>query len=413
MKKKRLILLDGYYPYGHGEEFIESEISYVASKFDEIIILPTHLSGSEKITRTVPKNCKVFPVVQRKKIQQMLYTIPAFTTGMINYDGWKETLIDLWFSTSVSSLYSQVKQILKEHSIVAESSTSTVIYSYWMFKEAAVAIMLRDKYFSGNAKAVSRAHRFDVYPQHYIAGHLPARPFIASKIDMLFPISESANHEIHKIKTAQPICSTVSRLGVQASTLNAPRTRPAICHFLTCSSLLAVKRLPLIVAAMKELYKQQGKSFRWTHIGDSGKGSGRRLDEMVHDAGLSEVFTNMGRLGNSEVIAEMEDQKYSFLVNYSESEGVPVTIMEAFSCYLPVIAGDVGGIGELVKDQVNGFVDSYDPTEKSLVKMLIKAMNCSETEYSALSQNSYETWKNMADARANYQKFTQQLLDLN
>ena len=76
MKKKRLILLDGYYPYGHGEEFIESEISYVASKFDEIIILPTHLSGTEKITRTVPQNCKVFPVVQRKKIQQMLYMEP-------------------------------------------------------------------------------------------------------------------------------------------------------------------------------------------------------------------------------------------------------------------------------------------------------------------------------------------------
>jgi glycosyltransferase involved in cell wall biosynthesis len=48
--------------------------------------------------------------------------------------------------------------------------------------------------------------------------------------------------------------------------------------------------------------------------------------------------------------------KSRFVVLPSECyEGFPVTIAEAFSCYKPVIASDLGGPGEIIKDGITGF----------------------------------------------------------
>ena len=40
----------------------------------------------------------------------------------------------------------------------------------------------------------------------------------------------------------------------------------------------------------------------------------------------------------------------------SFAEGVPVTLMEAMGSAIPVVATQVGGVGELVEDGTNGFI---------------------------------------------------------
>ncbi|NJK95527.1 MAG: glycosyltransferase [Bacteroidales bacterium] len=44
-------------------------------------------------------------------------------------------------------------------------------------------------------------------------------------------------------------------------------------------------------------------------------------------------------------------------LNTSLSEGVPVSVMEALSFGLPVIATDVGGTGELINDEVGMLIN--------------------------------------------------------
>lgn len=52
--KDILIVITGYYPYGNGEEFFETEIEYLSKGFDRIYIIP---SGRDfRIIRPHPEN---------------------------------------------------------------------------------------------------------------------------------------------------------------------------------------------------------------------------------------------------------------------------------------------------------------------------------------------------------------------
>ena len=74
-----------------------------------------------------------------------------------------------------------------------------------------------------------------------------------------------------------------------------------------------------------------------------------------------EKSTNMNLNDSLNFIGETENVgKYlknsDFFMLISNYEGLPVSIIEALSVGLPIIASDVGGVNELVKDQINGFL---------------------------------------------------------
>lgn len=55
----------------------------------------------------------------------------------------------------------------------------------------------------------------------------------------------------------------------------------------------------------------------------------------------------------------------------SDNEGVPVSLIEAASLAVPVVATDVGGVREVVEDSVTGFVVSDDAGLVSAVRQLV------------------------------------------
>lgn len=86
-------------------------------------------------------------------------------------------------------------------------------------------------------------------------------------------------------------------------------------------------------------------------------------------------------------------------------ENSPTVIYESFSHGVPVIASDIGGVAELVKDNVNGF--TFVPgNEENLLEVLKYCLAHSE-EREKLSKNSFETIKEFA-----LEKYIQKLLIL-
>ena len=69
----------------------------------------------------------------------------------------------------------------------------------------------------------------------------------------------------------------------------------------------------------------------------------------------------------------LHDDDYDALINTSSFEGLPISILGALSAGLPVIAPDVGGVGEVVKNGETGFlVKGSDDSE--LVRAYVNAI---------------------------------------
>ena len=61
------------------------------------------------------------------------------------------------------------------------------------------------------------------------------------------------------------------------------------------------------------------------------------------------AFEFLGNIDNQDVVNFYNDNEIDLFVNASDTEGLPVSIMEAFSFGIPVVCRDVGGCAEINK----------------------------------------------------------------
>jgi len=114
-----------------------------------------------------------------------------------------------------------------------------------------------------------------------------------------------------------------------------------------------VKNLRLLLETCA-LLRDRGVAFRCVQIGD-GPLRGK-LEELRRRLGLDAHVEFTGALEQTEVLGWL--QRASVAVLTSESEGMPVSLMEAAACGVPAVATAVGGVSELVVDGVTGLLAS-------------------------------------------------------
>jgi glycosyltransferase involved in cell wall biosynthesis len=115
--------------------------------------------------------------------------------------------------------------------------------------------------------------------------------------------------------------------------------------------LAQCKNLKLLLEACAIL-RDRGLDFRCVLI---GAGPGREeLETLRKRLQLAPWLQMVGAAEQDEVLAWW--QRANIAVLSSESEGMPVSLMEAGACGVPAVAPAVGGIPELIADGVTGFV---------------------------------------------------------
>jgi glycosyltransferase involved in cell wall biosynthesis len=129
-----------------------------------------------------------------------------------------------------------------------------------------------------------------------------------------------------------------------------------------------VKRVDLIA---KVIAKLPGK-VEWTHIGTGPESA--RVEAVTSSYDADHTVRFMGRLKNSEVLSYFKNECIDLFVNLSESEGVPVSIMEALSYGVPCVATDVGGTAEIVNKE-NGEVVAVGSNAKECSLAVRRVMN--------------------------------------
>ncbi len=84
-------------------------------------------------------------------------------------------------------------------------------------------------------------------------------------------------------------------------------------------------------------------------------GGGELIDKFVDKSISMKISKSLNFIGETSKVNTylLNSDLFMLISNY---EGLPISIIEALSVGIPIIASDVGGVNELVKDGVNGFL---------------------------------------------------------
>ena len=167
-------------------------------------------------------------------------------------------------------------------------------------------------------------------------------------------------------------------------------------HVLFVGRLAPVKGVEYLIQAIPAVIK----GFKRVHFVIVGDGdSTHALQKLAEQLKINEYINFVGRQPHEKIAEYMAIS--DILVLPSLSEGLPVTVLEAMACGLPVIATRVGGIPEIVLDGVTGYVvPPKSPKEISdKISLLLKNPN----QCKAMGQSGKDllekldlSWKNAA-----------------
>ena len=408
--KNTLFLFTADFPYGSGETFLETEIKYLSEGFEKVIIVSQNVSDKE--IRPVPANCELrridLSVSKFQKIGALAGLFdPRFRKERdIIKKVYNKKLNKGIVSTMLISLCraEKVERYAKTLRSENQADSKLFFYSYWCDDVALGLAMIQREH--PEVRTFSRIHRWDVYFEESEFNYLPFRHCITENISKIFSISQDGiNYALHYWKTNREGKFELSRLGINnAFPLEFSDNNPFL--IVSCSNLIPVKRVHLIVEALKEI---KDVEIKWVHIGD---GPDRNKLSILIDQLSSNILVELrGRIPNSEIYNYYAENRPDLFINMSSSEGVPVSIMEAMSFGIPVIATDVGGNAEIVNEE-NGKLLPINPTCQMVSAAIIEFIEISIAEHRAKRKAAFENWQTEYRASKNYNDFVSDILRL-
>jgi glycosyltransferase involved in cell wall biosynthesis len=112
----------------------------------------------------------------------------------------------------------------------------------------------------------------------------------------------------------------------------------------------------------------------------------------------------MGQCKNEEILRFYENNHVDLFISLSESEGLPVSMMEAQSYGIPILASNVGGISEIVQNEKTGILLPVNIKPENISIEIQKALAFS---FDKLTIRDYFDMN--FDASHNYRLFCQKI----
>ena len=99
-----------------------------------------------------------------------------------------------------------------------------------------------------------------------------------------------------------------------------------------------------------------------------------------------------GYVSNRELLDYYEHYHIDLFLNVSLSEGLPLSIMEACSVGVPIVATNVGGVAEIVQDKENGILLDKDFSDQDLLEAILRFIKMDEKERERYRIKSRQIW---------------------
>ena len=438
-----------------GETFLAEELPYLAKEFSEIVIYP--LYEELGLVREVPSNtrfCRALLTFDHKDKLGFL-TKGIFNTAPFFFafkEFFSRTLlgrdIKLEKGKRKAPLFKRLRIFFnyflmlramlgdKKHveRIIGDISFADKVYFYWGDKSAMLIPFLK-KRLKGKVeflpKFCVRFHGSDLYEG--AKGYLPFRKEIFSNTDFAITVSNNGASYIKKNYSPAPKLIETwhlgsSRNGRECANLSAEPSQSKVFNIVSCSNVIELKRVGLILNALKQLVhdsdalkvlKDAGyESVSWTHFGGGvllqtlKKDADEFLLSLSQGSDFNVNIELKGATPHKEVLEFYQNRGADLFLLVSRSEGVPVSIMEAFSYGIPVIATNVGGVSELFRNCPIGYLVNSDITAQELKNQIIAFIKLPSEIKNQMRKNAFENWAENWDADKNYSSFAQELAAL-
>jgi colanic acid/amylovoran biosynthesis glycosyltransferase len=420
-ERKFLYLVVAEFPYGHGEIFLRDEIAFLSQAFERVyLVIPDDTKikpGSYKAS--LPENVSICALKSKAGILDRIYTLPKAWNEFHGLE--RKSVIDklrtesksnlfriLWGYLALSNSFKhQFIRLLASH---RHQPNQVTFYSYWFFYPTIALAEIKEK--NPHYRAISRMHGWDCFFERSPHNYLPLRPYSINKLDLLASISETGMRYT-QTKLEGYINSrklAFSRLGITSSQMGLTKKDESETFLLiTLAYISPVKRLNRIAEA---LLKWKGKRIKWEHIGvaqDKNRGFEDSVNAQFKDHPSVSVSFK-GELQQKEIFEFFIEERPDLLICTSESEGIPVSMMEAMAHGIPVLSVDVGGVHEIVEHSKNGLLIPAAATENEIRLALEEYIGFSPETKNAMRQNAVKTYEDKFNAQKNYTTFAQTVL---
>lgn len=364
-----LVLLTKEYPASTKETYLNNEVPILKTKFERLLIAPVDLYRSAqapgRMESTGPEVCIVNGKPLRQRLWQVLgknmRCLLILLGEVINSrDTLKHISRFRYVFTYLKICYTQAQQL---HAAIGNNKHSkTILYSYWFHRSAVTACMYK-RFIDPSAVVISRAHSSDLYHRHWNkiiqmdeVPFMPMEHYKVKNCQRIYAISmHGAEHLIrifpryaHKVRAA--------RLGVLSPDVQNVITDEHLFRIVTCSGATPNKRIyrmPEILGHLQDLNVQ------WVHMGGANVENMQVLQKEIDKYKVASRCTIREWMSNEDILAYYANEQVNAIVNLSKAEGIPVSIMEAFSYGIPAIATNTIGNPEIV-DATCGHVIPVD-----------------------------------------------------
>lgn len=397
MANKKLVLLTQYFPYKGPVEFLDDEILILSKKYD-LVKIGCIRPQSSQLGYVLPPNVEVSPLKPQGKVGLLknisFFKILRIIRLMLN----ESNPLNLKFV--LNRLHTLLRAFAISEFIMRMNVDfkNTTFYSFWMNDNAlALSLLKTDNKID---KFVLRTHGYDLYDVRNIYGAIPFRKFVYQQANLILPIS---NHGVNYLKTKFSNYSAkykLSCLGVPSYGLN-PYASETIIRIVSCSRLIPLKRVEKIIKVISLLTSK--KTVEWIHFGGGELAS--QIDKLAREKLSGKAsYTLMGQTPKVEILNYYKTNQVDFFINLSEHEGLPVSMMEAQSFGIPIVANDVGGVNEIVNDQT-GILFKKNENCKKIANAISESLLLERNN--KLRQKSRHFWKENFNSEKNYTEFVE------
>jgi len=409
-----LLLFTSSYPYDYAAEytFIQPELAHLVEKFDQIVLVPRICKGNVfPLPPGVEVNDQYADFLRRGSVPGKMLQM-AFSSGCFFREIRKrrgvllspaKLLKLILFSGRAELTKRWVMNFIKMRHVVPDQC---VAYSYWFDHITTGLVMMKQEF--TDVKLVSRAHGYDIYEEYYYPYYWPCRRATLDILDALFFSSDAGKDYFCERYPEYLSKFETAHLGIEDPAFINQSSSDGIFRIVSCAHIVPVKRLGLLVdgiAAAARLRPEQ--KFEWIHFGD-GEGRKSLSLRMARNFPSNVRGEFLGNVPNPDIMQYYRDHPVDVFLNVSSTEGgAPVSIQEAISCGIPIVATSVGGNPEVVSEK-NGILLSPDPKPDEIATALLKLWDNPRLA-ARMRTESRQLWQTSYNAKVNFRAFAERL----